>query len=98
MSEAAVNEKLTLGNAMFEASWRGGKDHLTCNEGVTGSSPVEGSSPYFVRFLGGRGHRRGSSLHERRRAAELDVDAVFVTLLNVHHAAVLEGLDPAHWP
>ena len=44
ISEAAVNEKLTLGNAIFEASWRGGKDLLTCNEGVTGSNPVEGSS------------------------------------------------------
>ncbi len=48
MPEAAVNEELTRGNAMFEASCRGGKDHLTCNEGVTGSSPVEGSRPYCL--------------------------------------------------
>jgi hypothetical protein len=45
MSGVEDNETLTLADTIFEAPWRRGKDRLTCNEGVTGSSPVEGSSP-----------------------------------------------------
>src|SRR5712692_4010164 len=51
MSEAAVNETLTLGNAMFEASWRGGEERLTCMRGlpvrVRSRAPARTHQPFL---------------------------------------------------